>query len=135
SELVGLVDVRLVLRIGKQQLPEISFPDRILYSLSRAGELREVERIAVERHHGGIALAGLVPLHIPFLQYAVGAATRVPQFANLCKHGDALIGVPPVVEKDASKLSVWAALANVDGYAGFHSSEEARLKDCAHHTP
>ena len=106
AELTGLLEVELIFRVGKQQLPEIALADRILHRLGAAGELRKIERVSVEGDHGRIALAGFVPLHDPFLQNQEGAVVVVEQLADFGKNGDAFVRIAPVVEENAGELAV-----------------------------
>ena len=101
AELAGLLDVERIFRIGEQQLPQIALADRIFHRLRTAGELREIEGVAVERHHLRIALLELVTLHDAGLQNQVGAVVVVQQIAELGQHRDALVRIALVVEEDA----------------------------------
>ncbi len=74
-----------------------------------------------------------MPLHDTLLKDEVGAAIVVQQFANLRKHGNALVGIAPIVEKYSGQLSVWPPLANMNGHAVFDSREAPRLDNAAHH--
>ncbi len=132
AELIGLLNVELILRIRKQQLPEITFADRVFHGLRAAGELREVKCVSIERHHGRIPLSGLVPLHDAFLKNQKRSAIVVQQLADLGKNRDALVRIAPIVKENAGELSVWAPLANVDGDAVFDRGEAAWLYDAAH---
>ena len=133
AELIGLLDVKLIFRIGKQQLPEVALADRIFHGLCATSELREIERVSVEGDHGRIALAGFVPLHDPFLENQERSAVVVEQLADFGKNGDAFVRIAPVVKKNARELSVRASLAYVNGNAAFNGSETAWLHNSTHH--
>src|SRR5262245_40236968 len=132
AELAGLLDIALILRIGEQQLPEISLADRVFHGLSAACELRQVKGVTVKRDHSGIALPRFVPLHYALLQDQECAAAVVQQFTDLGQYGDALVRVSSIVEKNAGELPVRASLANMDCHAGFDRPEAARLDNGSH---
>ena len=82
AELSRLLDIELVIRIRPKELPEIALADRIFHRLRAAGELRQIERIAVEHHHCRVALIGGVALHDALLQDQERAGVVVDQLAR-----------------------------------------------------
>src|SRR5665213_2443702 len=106
AELARLRDIERVLRIRKQQLPQITLADRIFYCALAGGELRQIEGVAIEHHHRRIALVGLTALHGALLQDQESAGIVVDQFAGLRQYGDLLGWIAPVVEEDAEQLTI-----------------------------
>lgn len=66
--LVGLRCVERIVGPRPQQFPQVFFAHRVDDVLCGGGELRQVERVAVERHDARVALSGFEPLNAAALQ-------------------------------------------------------------------
>src|SRR5439155_7957268 len=83
AELAGLRLEHRVVGVGQQQLPEVAFADRVVDDLRSAGELRQVEGIAVEDHDARVALLLLMPMYAAVLKHEKAAAFILQDLAFL----------------------------------------------------
>ena len=131
AELSGLVLEQLIAGAGCNQLPEIALAHGILDDLTSAGELRQVEGVAIENDHVGIALLCLVPLDAAIFQNQEAAVCVLHHLAALGNDGDALRGIAAVVHQQAHQKTVGPAFTDVESEALFDRGEAAGLHDVA----
>jgi hypothetical protein len=129
AELPRHLLVKRVIHWRHHQFPEISFTNSVGDVLAAIGELRHIESVAAERHHGGVGLARLETLQIAVFQNQERTILVLQHRAMVGNDGDALFGIATIINKNPDQQSAGLTLPDADSQVLIELSEAAGLQD------
>ena len=129
SILVRLRRIERIVGPRPQQFPDVFLAHGIDDVLRAAGELRKIERVAIESHDARIALAGFEPLDAAAFEHQERALVVLHDLALLGEIGGMFIGIAAVVDENADQETVRPAVCDVESEIAADRREAAGLND------